>query len=71
MDVEKAAHSIQREALHELYEFIFSEWKLVPAKDMEIIKERLKRCEDEEAKAVRERERERERGREREREMVL
>lgn len=54
MDIEKAACSIQCETLEELYEFIFSEWKLVPAKDMANIKERLKKSEDDdETKAVR------------------
>ena len=52
MNVEKAASSIQCEALQPLYEFIFSEWKEVPSTDMKKIKERLKKADGEEARKV-------------------
>ena len=53
MNVEKAACSIQCEALHPLYEFIFSEWTDVPATDMKKIKERLKKGGGEQERKVR------------------
>ena len=43
MDVDKACSAIQCEGLQALYEFIFSDWKLVPATDMKSIKQILKK----------------------------
>ena len=53
MNVEKAACSIQCDALQPLYEFIFSEWTQVAATDMKNIKGRLKKGGGDEAKRVR------------------
>jgi E3 ubiquitin-protein ligase RNF31 len=50
MDVERAACSVQCEALQPLYEFIFSDWKDVQATDMKNIKKRLKHSKEEEAR---------------------
>jgi hypothetical protein len=50
MNVEKAACSIQCDALKPLYDFIYSEWTEVAATDMKNIKERLKKGGGEEAK---------------------
>lgn len=45
MDVDEAYWAIQCEGLHELYEYIFSEWSKVKQTDMEDIKKLLKKGE--------------------------